>query len=229
MISSAHPNRQPYNWLAYDNGDRFLQKCIPLYRGVLYDLGAGESPYRQFFLRHAEKYIAVDWAGSIHDTKADIAANLNEPLPIKSGAADAVVSLSVLEHLCEPQTMLNEAFRILKSGGAIVLHVPWQWWIHEAPADYFRYTPYGLDYLLRKAGFVEIEVQPQAGFFTMMTLKMNYFSLRFIRGPWFLRLAMRGVLGVFWYVGQKLAPILDKFDGQWALETSGYHVTARKP
>jgi len=229
LRAESHPNCKPYNWLAYETSERFLNKYLPLYKGVLYDLGAGESPYKGFFLRYAESYVAVDWAGSFHDTNADVVANLNEPLPVDSGVADTVVSLSVLEHLCEPQTMLKEAFRILKSGGAIVLQVPWQWWIHEAPYDFFRYTPYGLEYLLKKAGFVDIEVEPQAGFVTTMTLKVNYFSLRFIRGPRLMRLAIRGVLGVLWYAGQKLAPMLDRLDGQWALETTGYWVTARKP
>jgi SAM-dependent methyltransferase len=229
LISQQHPNRRPYNWLAYDTSDRFLEKYIPLYKGALYDLGAGESPYKDFFLRHADNYVAVDWSCSYHDTKTDIVADLNAPLPIESNVADTVVSLSVLEHLREPQIMLNEAFRILKSGGGIVLQVPWQWWIHEAPYDFFRYTPYGSEHLLKKAGFVNIKVEPQAGFFTMMTLKMNYFSLRFIRGPRPLRLAIRGVFVVCWYVGQKLAPVLDRLDRNWALETIGYYVTARKP
>jgi hypothetical protein len=52
----------------------------------------------------------VDWSGTLHELKADILADLNEPLPIEDQVADTVVSLSVLEHLREPQTMLNEAF-----------------------------------------------------------------------------------------------------------------------
>ena len=78
--------------------------------------------------------------------KADIVADLNKPLPIESEVADVVVSISVLEHLCEPMTMLSESFRILKPGGSILLQVPWQWWIHEAPYDFYRYSPYGLNY-----------------------------------------------------------------------------------
>lgn len=35
-------------------------------------------------------------------------ANLNVSLPIESEVADTIVSLSVLEHLYEPQFMLNE-------------------------------------------------------------------------------------------------------------------------
>jgi len=229
MISKQHSNRQPHNWLVYDIGDRFLEKTIPFYKGVLYDLGCGESPYKSFFLDHAEQYVGVDWAGSFHNTHADIVADLNKPLPIESEVADTVVSLSVMEHLCEPQTMLNEAFRILKPEGRIILQVPWQWWVHEAPYDFFRYTPYGLNYMFGKAGFKEVEVTPQSGFFSMIVLKINYFTARFIHGPLLLRVIIKMGLIPFWYVGQKLAPILDKLDRNWAAETKGYYVTARKP
>lgn len=228
LISKSHSNRHLYNWLAYDIGDRFLEKCIPLYQGILYDLGCGESPYKKFFLQYAEKYIGVDWLGSCHDTSADISADLNQPLPIEDEVANTIISLSVMEHLCEPQMMLNEAYRILKPRGSMVLQVPWQWWIHEAPHDFFRYTPYGLKYMFEKSGFIDVNVIPQSGFFTTMTMKMNYFSTRFVRGPKFLRLVIKAGLIPFWYVGQKLAPILDKLDRNWASETSGYYVTARK-
>jgi SAM-dependent methyltransferase len=229
MISRNHPNRRAYNWLIYDVGDRFLQKYIPLYRGVLYDLGAGESPYRDFFLQHAERYVAVEWGGSLHDTRPDVTADLNRTLPVADGAADTVVSLSVLEHLHAPQVMLGEAFRILKPGGAIILEVPWQWWIHEAPHDHFRYSPYGLRHLLEQAGFVDIEVEAQAGFFTMLVLKLNYFSLRMIRGPAASRMGARLLLWPFWQAGQLAAPWLDRLDRHPELEAPGYFVTARKP
>ena len=228
MISKNHSNRRAHNWLIYDVGDRFLLKYANAFKGVLYDLGAGESPFKEFFLQHATQYIAVDWSGSYHDTKADIAADLNKPLPIESEVADTVVSLSVLEHLCEPQMMLNEAFRILKPGGAIILQVPWQWWIHEAPYDFFRYTPYGLKYLFEKAGFVDVMVVPQSGFFTTWILKLNYFGLRFAQGSKLIRWPIKACLMPFWYIGQLLAPVLDKLDRDWAAEASGYFVTAKK-
>ncbi|NKE68735.1 class I SAM-dependent methyltransferase [Ramlibacter sp. RBP-2] len=228
MISRHHANRQAHNWLVYDIGDRFLEQFVPLYKGVLYDLGAGEAPYREFFTRHSDKYVTVDWSGSQHPIQADIVADLNEPLPVASGVADTVVSLSVLEHLREPGRMLAEAHRILRPGGAIVLQVPWQWWVHEAPHDFYRYTPYALEHLLRTAGFVDVTVHPQAGFFTTMTLKANYFSCRLVRGPAPVRLLLRAVFSVFWFAGQKLAPLLDRLDDDWALEACGYYVTARR-
>lgn len=225
----CHPNRQWYNWLAYDMSERQLASYAPLYKGVLYDLGAGESAYKPFFLRYADRYVAVDWADSLHDIQADVIADLNGPLPIESAVADTVVSLSVMEHLREPQRMLDESFRILRPGGHIVVQVPWQWWVHESPHDYFRYTPHALQYLFGKAGFEDIAIAPMGGFASMMVLKANYFSLRLIGGPSVVRSALRGLLALGWYVGQKLAPVLDRFDRQWELETSGYFVTARKP
>jgi len=229
-ITKNHNNRKLHNWVIYNCYEKFMRSNANLFSGVLFDLGAGELPYKDFFLQYAEQYIAVDWAASFHDTKADIVADLNKPLPIESGVADTVVSFSVIEHLCEPQSMLNEAYRILKSGGGtIVLQVPWQWWIHEAPYDYFRYTPYGLKYMLGKAGFVDIKVEPHAGYFTTAILKWNYFTNRFVRGPKLLRCLIKTCLLPFWYLGQKTAPILDKLDHHWMLEASGYYVTASKP
>lgn len=228
-ISHNHTNRKPHNWLIYNINDRFLTKHASLYRGDIYDLGAGESPYKDFFLEHATRYVAVDWAGSFHQTRADIVADLNAALPIKDSVADTVVSLSVLEHLREPQTMLDEAFRILKPGGHLILQVPWQWWIHEAPHDYFRYTPYGLQHLLGKAGFNGITVEAQAGFFTMIVMKLNYFSLRFVLGPTWLRRIATIIWAPAWYLAQVAAPHLDRLDKHWAAETTGYFVTAAKP
>jgi SAM-dependent methyltransferase len=228
MISRNHTNRKAYNWLIYDIGDRFLQKFTPFYKGVLYDLGCGESHYRDFFLSYADTYVGVDWSGSYHETKADIAADLNTSLPVESEEADTVVSLSVMEHLCEPQTMLNEAFRILKPGGSIILQVPFMWWLHEAPYDYYRFTRYGLKYMFEKAGFTDVKVLPQTGFWVMWTLKFNYQSTRLIRGPWPVRKLTAALMRAIWAIDQRIAPWLDQH-WQCEEETSGYFVVARKP
>jgi len=226
--SCNHPNRRAYNWLVYNIIDQHLEARASLINGSVYDFGAGASPYREYFLTLASEYIAVDWADNYQKHNIDITADLNKPLPIADNVADVVVSLSVLEHLQCPQGMLDEGFRVLKPGGAILLQVPWQWWVHEAPHDFFRYTPYGLRYLLENSGFQEIEIKAQAGFFTTIVLKCNYFSLRFVRGPLLVRWAIRKVFTALWYVAQKAAPFLDRLDRNWSLETSGYFITARK-
>lgn len=226
--SKFHSNRGYHNWLIYDIGDKFLEKYSRYYRGHLVDLGCGEAPFKDYFLQFAQSYTGVDWTKTLHNSKADVVSDLNIKIELVDGLADSIITLSVMEHLCEPQVFLNESYRILKYQGVMILQVPWQWWIHEAPHDYFRYTPYGLKYMFEKAGFVDIEVEAQNGFFTTWIVKMNYFSARFVRGPKFLKLVIRAILVPFWTLGQILAPYLDKLDRNWAAETQGYFVLARK-
>lgn len=229
MITKKHTNRKSHNWLAYNIIERFLLLNTRFYTGKLYDLGCGEAPYKEFFITYVDEYIGVDWESTLHNTNADVVANLNEFLPIESSIADTVVSISVMEHLYDPQNMLDEANRILKSGGNIVLQVPWQWWVHEAPHDYFRFTSYALKYMFNKAGFTDVEVTPQSGFFSTWILKFNYFTRRLIRGPFPVKVVLASLFIPAWYIGQKIAPLLDNLDKNWEAETSGYYVTAKKP
>lgn len=225
--SQNHSNRRPHNWLVYDNSDDFLQRFTPHYKGQLFDLGCGEMPYKAWLFNYANSYTGVDWVSTLHELKADILADLNKPLPIENEVADTVISLSVMEHLREPQMLLNEAYRILKQGGTIILQVPFMWQVHEAPYDYFRYTRYGLHYMFEKAGFQDIEVYPQTGFWVMWTLKFNYQTVRLVRGPWIVKKIVELPLRLIWAINQPFARWLDKYwrcDG----ETAGYYVVAKK-
>ncbi len=175
----------------------------------------------------ADDYIGIDWSSTPHSLKADIVADLNEPLPVESDLADAIVSISVLEHLRRPEVMLSEAYRVLKPGGYLVLQVPFMWHIHEAPYDYFRYTKFGLEYLLSRAGFGEIQIEPTTGFWLMSALKMNYQSTRLLRGPKFISELIGLLLWPLWSISQRLGIALDRW-WQSESETAGYFVVARK-
>lgn len=226
--SLNHTNRKLYNWVIYNNWDKWLVEYSKYYKGTLVDLGCGTAPYKDFFLQYASKYIGVDWTNTLHNSKADVISNLNEKVEISDNCADTIVSLSVMEHLCEPQIFLNESYRILKNDGVMILQVPWMWWIHEAPYDYFRYTPYGLKYMFEKAGYKDIHIQPMTGFFTMWFLKMNYFSLKWIKGSKLRKTLTKAILLPFWYTSQKLAPWLDNKHRGWSLESAGFFVVAKK-
>lgn len=227
-ISKKHPNRRPHNWLIYDINDRWLEKHKHMYGSTIYDLGCGESPYKEWFLNFADSYIGVDWSDSFHDLNSDIQTDLNKALPIENEVADTVISISVIEHLHNPQSMLNEAFRILKPEGTFIAQVPWQWGVHEAPFDFYRYTPYALRRILSSAGFVDINIEAQSGCFTMLAMKINYLSSRLLRGPKIIKGIIKLPLYLVWYITQKLAPYLDKLDGNWDLETSTFFITAKK-
>lgn len=227
QLPFTHSNNKPHNWLFYKIGFAFLEHFKHCYKGYLYDLGCGEMPYKDWLLNYADTYTGIDWGNTAHKLKADIIADLNGTLPIDDQVADTVVSLSVMEHLCEPQLFLSEACRILKPGGFIVLQVPFMWWVHEAPYDFFRYTRYGLQYMFEKAGFKNIEIFPQTGFWVMWALKFNYQTIRFVRGPLFLRKILSGLMCFVWSTTQYSASYLDKY---WKCEeeTAGYFVIAKK-
>lgn len=217
-----------HNWLVFKIANQWLKTWSENIKGTVYDLGCGERPYEKFILEHADKYIGVDWSNTLHSLKADIVADLNKPLDmIENECADTVFSVSVMEHLSEPQNFLNEAFRILKPGGAMLLQVPFQWHVHEAPYDYFRYTRYGLKYMFSKAGFDSVDVTANTGFWSMFVLKLNYQTCRYIRGPKILKIIIRALLIIFWNIGQFISPVLDKLDRN-ENETAVYTVIARK-
>jgi SAM-dependent methyltransferase len=184
-------------------------------------------PYKRWLLSYVESYTGVDWGNSLHEQKADIIADLNITLPVESEKADTVISLNVMEHLREPQVFLAEAYRILKPGGAMILQVPFMWWIHESPYDYYRFTRFGLEYLTRKSGFAYVEVYPMTGFWTTWFLKFNYQSARLIRGPFIARKAVSLLLRSVWAIDQHVALWLDAH-WQCEEETAGYFVLALK-
>jgi SAM-dependent methyltransferase len=221
-------SRLTHNWLAKKLINDRIGAYLDHMRGTVVDLGCGKRPYEQDILHHAERYIGIDWSNTLHGLQADIIADVGRPLPIRDACADTVVSFEVLEHVAEPTVMLAQAYRVLRPGGGLFLSVPFQWWVHEAPWDFYRYTRYGLEYLLTKAGFIDITVQATSGFWSMWILKLNYQLARLPRGPRPAQKLIRATLIPFWWLGQILAPVADRY---WSEdhETVGYFVTARKP
>jgi len=149
-----------HNWLALKVNNTSVKNILPYIKGRVIDLGCGEAPYKDDILKLADEYIGVDWKSSFHNqSNVDVFANLCEKLPFDDCYADVVVSFQVMEHLPEPDFFLSECYRILRPGGKLFITVPFMWHVHEAPYDYFRYTRYGLEYLLSKNGFVDIQIQ----------------------------------------------------------------------
>ena len=63
------------------------------------------------------------------------------------------IHIVTIEHLREPGRALAEMARTLAPGAPLLMAAPHEWEVHQAPHDYFRYTRYGLAYLLEQAGF----------------------------------------------------------------------------
>lgn len=77
-------------------------------------------------------------------------------VPCAEATFDAIVMSEVLEHVQRPQAAVDSVHRLLKPGGRLILTVPFLFPIHDQPYDYYRYTRFGLHYLLRDFQHVEV-------------------------------------------------------------------------
>ena len=68
----------------------------------------------------------------------------------------AVVMAEVLEHIRTPEKAIQAAHAVLEPGGTLILSTPFIFPIHDRPHDYYRFTRYGLEWLLRD--FSEVTV-----------------------------------------------------------------------
>ncbi len=142
-------------------------------------------------------------------------------LPFASGAFEASLNVVTLEHVREPARVLAEIARTLAPGGRFLLIAPHEWEEHQQPHDYYRYTRYGLEYLLRQAGFEGIEVRPVGGFFRLLSRRL-FNALQFFPGPLMLLAA------IFFVPPALVLPMLDPLDHRQNF-TLGYICFARKP
>jgi SAM-dependent methyltransferase len=132
----------------------FYEKHIPRYvHGVLCDLGCGYAPLYLMYKDYAEEVVLCDWENSLHKNEnIDFECDLNQALPFEDCSFDTILLSDVLEHIYEPKSLLSEISRCLRTGGNLMLNVPFYYWLHEEPHDYYRYTYYALRRMIETCG-----------------------------------------------------------------------------
>lgn len=121
---------------------------------LVVDIGCGHR-WPERALPDGCRYVGIDhpqtateWYASRPDIFADAAA-----LPLASGSVDCVLLLDVIEHLRDPGAALDEATRVLRPGGRVLLRVPFAYPLHDEPLDFRRWTQHGLAILAKSHGF----------------------------------------------------------------------------
>ena len=119
-------------------------------------------PYKELIMNNpkVEKYLGMDLENSdiYNQIQPDIYWDgYNIPLPDNS--VNCVMLTEVLEHCPDPDKVLKEANRVLKSEGKIIFSVPFIWYLHETPYDFYRYTPFALNHILTDTGYVDIDLE----------------------------------------------------------------------
>ena len=143
----------------------FYGKNIPHHvSGRLIDLGCGKVPLFAAYRNYISENICVDWGETLHKNEyLDHECDLTKELPFRDGEFNTVILSDVLEHLPQPEHIWKEMARILAVGGKALISVPFYYWLHEVPHDYYRYTEYGLRRFAQLHNFKVVLLKPLGG------------------------------------------------------------------
>lgn len=137
------------------------------------DLGAGEGLLSQLIAHRAERVWCIDNSPKMVEVGTELAkknslANLTyklgdiESVPLPDKSVDLAILSQALHHANHPQTAVNEAYRILKPGGQLlVLDLKEHDFekAHELYGDlWLGFKESALHGFLKEAGFTKVEV-----------------------------------------------------------------------
>jgi ubiquinone/menaquinone biosynthesis C-methylase UbiE len=132
--------------------------------GKLLDLGCGKVPLYHAYKDSVTGVVCVDWSGSLHKNQyLDYEMDLNQKLNFADNSFDTVILSDVLEHIRKPDFLMSEIFRVLSPKGKLLMNVPFYYWLHEEPYDYYRYTKFALKSIAEDAGFSIIKLEATGG------------------------------------------------------------------
>ncbi len=164
------------------------------------------------------------------DREPDLVCDAAE-VPVTAGSFDTVLCCELLEHVSQPDAVLAESYRVLRSGGRLLLAAPFNVNIHGHPQDYGRYTDTWYREHLTQVGYQSIEVENQGSFYTVAADMLKHFAKQKLWPvrPWPRALFQRAVTS---WCG--LALQLERQG--WHMDnyivsgfTTGFGVVARKP
>lgn len=137
------------------------------------DLGAGEGLLSQLIANRAERVWCIDNSPRMVEVGAELArknglANLTyklgdiERVPLPDRSVDLAILSQALHHASHPQTAVNEAFRILKAGGQLLVLDLKEHAFEKARELYgdlwLGFKESALHGFLKTAGFQKVEV-----------------------------------------------------------------------
>ena len=132
--------------------------------GRLLDLGCGHVPLYETYRDLVTENICVDWENTLHQNGfIDLYVDLNRTLPFEDASFDTILLTDVLEHIPGPGRLICEIARLLRPSGKFILGVPFFYWLHEEPHDYYRYTEYALRRFCQLNRLHILELHPYGG------------------------------------------------------------------
>jgi SAM-dependent methyltransferase len=188
--------------------------------GVLLNIGSGgdiESLIEETCARKQFKKTSMDISP---DRRPDIVCDVCQ-MTFKS-SFDVVVMAEVLEHVRRPNTACQKIYEALRPGGRVIITTPFIFPLHDRPHDYWRFTRYGLEYLLDEVGFSEISIRERNSWGEAVAVLL----WRVVNTPGYPRLAKYS-MGLTALLFSPIGRFVSRI---WPHDflTTGYHVSAVK-
>jgi SAM-dependent methyltransferase len=165
----------------------FYDDALPRHAtGKLLDLGCGKAPLFGLYKDYVTDAVCIDWKNSEHNSEfLDFECDLTEPLPFNDGEFNTIILSDVLEHVPIPEFLWREMSRVLSAGGKIILNVPFYYWVHEEPYDFYRYTEFALRRFAQNAGLTVVHLEAIGGAPEIITDIFSKCILRLpVAGTW---------------------------------------------
>jgi SAM-dependent methyltransferase len=169
-----HPSFRHPDFLILRERRKLFSKWIQSLQGNrlrVLDVGGRIQPYRPLLEDRSEYYIAID----PQLTGLLSAVGVGEYLPFHEGSFDVVICTQTLGYCIDPAKVINEIYRVLKSGGALLLSVPAFFPRHHD--ERWRFLPEGLKSLLPRFSYLEVapEGYTVAGLLRTINVCLNIF------------------------------------------------------
>jgi SAM-dependent methyltransferase len=115
---------------------RFLKKFKS--DALVLNIGSGVHTFRGNVLN-----LDIFYYKGVH-----VVANAEE-LPFADNSVDAIICESLLEHVPQPQVIVDDMLRVLKPGGQMYIVIPFVYPFHACPNDFYRWSSTGLRHLCK--------------------------------------------------------------------------------
>jgi len=195
---------------------RDLNEAARHIHGCMLDLGCGYKPYEPLFASRVTKHLGFDLPQSLdfRGSKAQVTGSA-AALPFADGSFDSVLCTQMLDDFPEPSVVLNEITRVLVPDGVLLLTVNQLYPVHDPPYDFYRFTRYGLEHQVTKAGLTVVEFRATGGqWMTIGILILLRMWVLFDRIPLIRRLRFIPMIAGF-FTGL-FFDLLDRLDPVWA-------------
>lgn len=134
-------------------GNKWLHHHCGKISGRVLSIGSGSDAdnqgdfYRNYFPR-ASSYTTSDVSEC---SSCDLTLDIRSMPQIGDESYDCIFCSGVLEHVDDCYRGLREITRILKNDGFLILGLPFRQALHMAPQDFWRFTEFGVKYMLRES------------------------------------------------------------------------------